>query len=246
MQRQEGGSINRLPAAAVTLAPTADSTTSRAPAPVREEAVLNMQCELGNKCIQAVRQRVAPLLRGCYPPFNWVTLGTGPRVDAINLDGISGVPPRATRVLAGAYLTINESVWDYLEHKLPVVRPRAIAVDGTVASDFVCVDLGGSGCCKERGHVCPMSSDGSDGGLEPEDDAWWKYMAVAGVSSLLSVVVTVSVMYTWAPRVSYSLVETDLYDPTKTKTLAEIEPEANSWWGWGVNESRGYTPFPRE
>jgi len=140
----------------------------------------------------------------------------------------------------GPSLAINATTWEYLMQQLPIVEPGRAIVDGVIASDVVCLDIGGTGCCKAP-PILQMAERPAADNAAPifQRGAWWTYAATVLSTALFTIPITISVMYHLMKRVTYTLIETDADDPSKSRTLG-------TGVGWHWHEKGGYVPFPRK
>jgi len=152
-------------------------------------AELDLACELGSQGISALRQRVAPLVGGCYEAFDWIQLDSRPA----QADGADSTEP-----LAGAALSVNGSEWELLLRRLPVMAVGHAAASmppshSIVTSDRVCVAVGPSGACARTAidgtgvggasFGSARSWGGSDGGFWAYvGEEWWKWLLIAVLS----------------------------------------------------------------
>jgi len=186
---------------------------------VPPETLLRLGCELGQGCVEAVRQRLEPLVPKCFDPIDWLNVLPNKRHPGPCLH-----PP--CPVFQGV-LVVNSTTWEYLRHKLPVVEPARAVVDSTVIADMVSVDIGDAQC-----HASGPAIRSSD---------WWKYVLTSVVTAAATVPVTWRIMQCFVQRVAYTLVETDLGDPSTSKAVGFSDSILR--WTWGSDPTPGgYLP----
>jgi len=129
-------------------------------------AVLNLHDELGGRGLLAVRRRLAPVQPGCYKPFDWISIKGGVQ----------------------ATLSLNQSSWDMLAKRLPVVPRKTAAIDGTVVADHVCVEVGHGGGCGQGSEALEQEEVESS-----VENTWWEYLLVVFFSASVSILCTLCI-----------------------------------------------------
>jgi len=121
--------------------------------------------ELGGRGLLAVRRRLAPVQPGCYKPFDWISIKGGLQ----------------------ATLALNQSSWNMLAKRLPVVPRKTAAIDGTVVADHVCVEVGHGGGCGQDSEALEEEDEEE----RPVENTWWQYLLVVLFSAAVSILCTV-------------------------------------------------------
>lgn len=89
---------------------------------------LDLRKELGEAGHPAVRRRLAPLVPGCFEPFDWIEMESAAELGS-----------------EGAALSLSGDEWELLQQNLPVVSAAPVDADFSMTLERVCVDIGGVG-----------------------------------------------------------------------------------------------------
>eukprot|EP00419_Tripos_fusus_P011945 CAMPEP_0172667116 /NCGR_PEP_ID=MMETSP1074-20121228/8220_1 /TAXON_ID=2916 /ORGANISM="Ceratium fusus, Strain PA161109" /LENGTH=455 /DNA_ID=CAMNT_0013483581 /DNA_START=200 /DNA_END=1567 /DNA_ORIENTATION=+ len=119
--------------------------------------------ELSGRGLLAVRRRLAPVQPDCYKPFDWISIKGGLQ----------------------AALLLNQTSWNMLAKRLPVVPKKTVAIDSTVVADHVCVEVGHGGGCGQGSETPEEQVTGS------MENSWWDYLLVVLFSLVMSILCTV-------------------------------------------------------